>query len=132
MKNLLLLVIFVSILFLFGCGSKKQQENENWVEFGKTDSGIAYYDINSLNNSNNVVTCKVKLDSENKTYVNYIVITYQIDYNNKFIKTIQAISVQNNGKETKLDHNVSGDFEQYAKANQNANIINAIAQYYKI
>ena len=120
------------MFFLVGCTNKKEQEKENWVEYGKTDSGIAYYDVNSLNNSNNIVTCKVKFDTENKTYLNYVVITYQIDYNKKNIMTMKSISVDNKGKETVLESNVSGDFEQYAEANKNANIINVIAQYYKI
>lgn len=132
MKNILLIVIFVAMFFLVGCTNKKEQEKENWVEYGKTDSGIAYYDVNSLNNSNNIVTCKVKFDTENKTYLNYVVITYQIDYNKKNIMTMKSISVDNKGKETVLESNVSGDFEQYAEANKNANIINVIAQYYKI
>lgn len=132
MKNILLIVIFVAMFFLVGCTNKKEQEKENWVEYGKTDSGIAYYDVNSLNNSNNIVTCKVKFDAENKTYLNYVVITYQIDYNKKNIMTMKSISVDNKGKETVLESNVSGDFEQYAEANKNANIINVIAQYYKI
>lgn len=126
MISILLIVILVSLLFLVGYKNKEQSQNENWIEFGETDSGIAYYDNNSVNISNNIVICKVKFDAKNKTFTSHVVITYQIDYNNKFINTIKSVNIGNNGKKSILKNNTSCSFAQYTEANKNANIIEVI------
>ena len=133
MKNFLLIITFVSMLFLAGCGSK-QQENENWIEYyNNANKGIAYYDANSLNKVDNIVTCKVKrtIISSNIS-LSYVTNNYEIDYENKTITRTNTVSVEKNGKKYIVKEPSTESFSQYNKRNKDENIVKTMAQYYKL
>ena len=130
MKNILLIIIFVSMLFLVGCGSK-QQANENWIEYYNTNRGIAYYDETSLTKVDNVVNCKVKRVVYN-TSLDYVINSYNIDYSNKTITRTNTVSVEKNGKKYITKGPSSESFKEYNKRNKDENIVKTMAQYYKL
>ena len=121
------------MLFLAGCGSK-QQENENWIEYyNNANKGIAYYDANSLNKVDNIVTCKVKrIITPNNTSLDYVINNYEIDYGNRTITRTNTVSVEKNGKKYITKEPSTESFKQYNKRNKEENIINTMAQYYKL
>ena len=133
MKNFLLIITFVSMLFLAGCGSK-QQANENWIEYyNNANKGIAYYDANSLNKVNNIVTCKVKrMITPNNTSIDYVINNYEIDYGNRTITRTKTVSVEKNGKQYITKEPSTESFKQYNKRNKEENIINTMAQHFKL